>query len=406
MPDVVETFIPNEESIVDFFSMTNEMKVQVIKLGLVFYKEGILQTQLWDNEKWETKLGLLEREHLSKVHALNQTLEQERETFNGFKLSSEKMQQSVIEGAINLERERYEKQLTHLQTKHSELLAKMNTLHTEIEERYSKKMLLSDKRYETQLATLQNNNAELLSKMNTLHTDIEQRYAEKILEMGKHHQSIMEKQYEKQQDLRNDYELRLSRQQNSSLKGKDGEWVVYERLNMLFPSAVIEDTHTTPHRGDFIVRLKDMVMMIETKNYSKNVQKSEIDKFYNDIDNPSNSDIQCGLFVSLNTGICNKEDFQFEIRNNIPVMFIHNLLDNFDSISLAVRFFRMILENTNLDLTHKETIDAFKNSASSLKRNFKKQKTQLDRYYNSQLEIISEQQVLVASLFGIVKQNF
>lgn len=366
MPDIIETCIPNEESIVEFFSMKNEIKVQVIKLGLLFYKEGMMKTQLWDNEKWETKLTKIESQHISKVNTLHQLLEQERDNIKNYKVSSEKMQQSVIEGAINLERDRYERQLT----------------------------------------SLQNTNAELLSKMNTLHAEVEQRYAERMLVMDKHHQEILTKQYDKQQDIRNEYELRLSRQQNSSLKGKDGETLVYEKLNMLFPSADIEDTHTKPHRGDFIVHHDGMVMMIETKNYSRNVQKSEIDKFYNDIDNPSNSDIQCGLFISLNTGICNKEDFQFEIRNNTPIIFIHNLLDNFESISLAIRFFRMVLENTQIDLSHKETIDAFKNSASSLKRNFQKQKNNLDRYYNSQLEIIGNQQILIGNLFEILKQKF
>ena len=66
----------------------------------------------------------------------------------------------------------------------------------------------------------------------------------------------------------------------------------------------------------------------------------------------------------------------------------------------------MILENKNIDHTNKETIDAFKNSASSLKRNFQKQKTNLDRYYNTQLEIISDQQIMVGNLFGILKQKF
>ena len=51
---------------------------------------------------------------------------------------------------------------------------------------------------------------------------------------------------------------------------------------MMFPSADIEDTHNIPHRGDFIMRLNEITMMIETKNYSRNVQKSEVDKFYRD----------------------------------------------------------------------------------------------------------------------------
>ena len=51
-------------------------------------------------------------------------------------------------------------------------------------------------------------------------------------------------------------------------------------------------------------------MMVDAKNYSRNVQKAEIDKFYRDIDSPANSDIQCAAFVSLKTGIAGKADFE------------------------------------------------------------------------------------------------
>ena len=148
-----------------------------------------------------------------------------------------------------------------------------------------------------------------------------------------------------------------------------------------------------------------MTMMIEAKNYSRNVQKAEIDKFYNDINNPANSDVQCALFVSLNTGICNREDFQFEIVDNKPVLFIHNLISNFDSIPLASRFFKMVLDAKNVDFKNKETKDAFKNAASTIKRNFQKQKTLLDRYYNQQMELINGQVTNIEYLYGILKQK-
>ena len=160
-----------------------------------------------------------------------------------------------------------------------------------------------------------------------------------------------------------------------------------------------------PKVNIFIVRDTDMTMMIEAKNYSRNVQKAEIDKFYNDINNPANSDVQCALFVSLNTGICNREDFQFEIVDNKPVLFIHNLISNFDSIPLASRFFKMVLDAKNVDFKNKETKDAFKNAASTIKRNFQKQKTLLDRYYNQQMELINGQVTNIEYLYGILKQK-
>ena len=95
---------------------------------------------------------------------------------------------------------------------------------------------------------------------------------------------------------------------------------------MLFPTYDIQDTHSQPGRGDFILNDgNEFTMMIENKNYRRNVQKSEIDKFYRDIDNPANNDIKCALFISLSSGIATKNDFQFEIRNMIPIIFLHNI---------------------------------------------------------------------------------
>ena len=47
--------------------------------------------------------------------------------------------------------------------------------------------------------------------------------------------------------------------------------------------------------------------------------------------------------VSLNTGICCKEDFELEIRNNKPILFLHKLQDNLYHLRLAVKFFKLIL---------------------------------------------------------------
>ena len=50
-------------------------------------------------------------------------------------------------------------------------------------------------------------------------------------------------------------------------------------------------------------------------------------------------------------------------------------------------------------------LDAFKNAASTIKRNFQKQKTILDRYYNQQMELIGGQMTNIESLYGIIKQD-
>ena len=91
---------------------------------------------------------------------------------------------------------------------------------------------------------------------------------------------------------------------------------MFQTLNLLFPKNTIEDTHTEAGRGDFIMTEGEFVMMLEIKNYTGNVNKTEIDKFYRDVKSENNHDITCAVFIRLRTGIANKPDFEFEVVNN------------------------------------------------------------------------------------------
>ena len=97
--------------------------------------------------------------------------------------------------------------------------------------------------------------------------------------------------------------------------------------------------------------------MIENKNYSRNVPKVEIEKFYSDIKN--NADINGGVFVSLKSGICKKEDFQLEIIEGKPIVFLHKLLQNMDNITKAVMIIQLICDKECIDLNNKEILGNF-----------------------------------------------
>lgn len=364
--DVVETYLPDCDSISGFHSLSLDNKLRVVRLGMFVYNEGTNKVQGWDNDEWQKKVDDLQAKHEAELDRSAKQFECLQRSFEDYKRYATEQQTSCIEGAVLGERTKYD----------------------------------------MQIKSLTETNTDLLSKLNSLQTEIEARYADRVETLVSNHQALLTQERDKRDAMRQDYESRLQRQQNSSLKGKDGEGMVYARLNMMFPTADVEDTHTIPHRGDFVLRVDGITVMIETKNYSRNVQKAEIDKFYSDVDNPSNSDVGAAVFVSLHTGICNKDDFQFEVRNGTPIIFIHNLVTNFDSIKLALSFFKMISDQSTIDFSNKETIDMFRNLASSIKRNFQKQKTTLDRYYSSQMELITLQQASICDLYGIAKQKF
>jgi len=210
--------------------------------------------------------------------------------------------------------------------------------------------------------------------------------------------------------LREKYETHLLgtsvRGQNSSFKGQDGEEFVLTHLNRMFPSGEIDDTHTTPCRGDFIVRDTGMCMMIETKNYTRNVNKMEIDKFYRDIDSAANHDIQCAIMVSMTSGVANRSDFEFEMRGGKPILFLHNVETSPDNIKIGANFFRMILSQTQIDFADKEILAKLNMTATAVKRGFKKQKSVLDKYYAAQLKTFEEVDESVGAMMEVLNIKY
>ena len=368
--EVVEIQLINDTDIDEFYTFSDEDRIKVIKLGLTLYRSGTRKLEYLNNGEWEKKMESLQSEHGECVSELEKKIGAAEKHLKEYSRESQDRQKILIEEVRTAEKQRQETAMNQLKNDNQRLYDKVETMHSQFDNRFDERLLSTRSFYEDKLSAL---------------TD-------------------------KLDKVREDYEARtrvnIARTQNSTIKGQVGEEYVLGQLNMLFPRAELEDTHKMPGRGDFIMRDDNFTMMIETKNYSKNVQKSEIDKFYRDIDNPANSDMQCALFVSLNTGICCKDDFEFEIRNKIPILFIHKLQNNFTNIIMAVKFFKLIIDQNGIDLSNKEILDSFKNLSKNMRNNFNKQKTKIDRYYAEHLSLIAEQQMNTFELYKLVNIKF
>jgi hypothetical protein len=117
----------------------------------------------------------------------------------------------------------------------------------------------------------------------------------------------------------------------SSLKGLENENILFDLLTNELPSAEIINTCNKTGMGDFIIKRKDkQSILIETKNYNTNVKKEEVDKFIRDI---TNNNIN-GIFISQNTGIVGKDNFQIDIHNKNILIYIHSF--NYDPIKIQL----------------------------------------------------------------------
>jgi hypothetical protein len=135
---------------------------------------------------------------------------------------------------------------------------------------------------------------------------------------------------------------------NSSKKGEYAENILSSRLPETFPEAEIVDTHNEPNSGDFhIVMDNRPKILIESKNFSGNVPKRDIDKFYKDIQMQN----CCGILCNTFGGIANKKHFEIDIIDNTNILvFVHNYQFDTTQLQLAANVIynthRLIKEKT------------------------------------------------------------
>ena len=384
MEEMTEVYLPKCEKLLPFFSLTDKEKMKVIELGLTFLHNGNKKTQFWNNKEWERKIVETETRLESEKKILEEQIHKEKQNsvflVEQFREQKQMLAKEVKEN-VEIKCNEEIKQLKNLNETLSDKVNSQNIeyrdLHMSLSEKYEKKQQEIEEKYENRI--------------------------DRIREINQKKESELEEKIEK---YKLQYENTLVRTQNSTIKGQDGEEFTFHQLNRLFPKADITDCHKQTGRCDFIMQQDDFTMMLEIKNYKTNVNKTEIDKFYRDVDSEQNNDIKCALFISLKSGICNKEDFHFEIRNGKPLIFLHNISDNMTNIILAVKFFNMVLHQKDIDFTNKEIVDCFKNLASTIKRNFTRQRKQIEKYSAEQISIIAEQETNIFKLFGILKLKY
>jgi len=369
--EFVDFHLPASSSTLSFLKLPSADRVRVIELGMKFLSAGNQQLQCWDNEQWTTKLNR-QRHKFEKCIA---DLEQERD--------AERRKLAMIT-------DRHRDDMRHVESRIKE---QMQTIFgSEITDLKTKLERKDDK--------LRDSNEDNRNIYRQAYQEFEVK------------RNIRELAWEgKMEDLRSEYERKLksekqeresliSRTQNSTIIGQDGENFTLHALNIRFPKADIEDTHKQKGRGDFIFKEGAFSMLIETKNYRNNVTKPEIDKFYRDID--TNHDINCGILISLKSGVCSRDDFQLEVRDGKPILFLHQISSNMHNIKLAVLLFKLILKTDSIDLSCKEIVDKVRNSIPILKRNWNKMRQKVLKFNQEMTECISDQERLISSVFDMM----
>jgi hypothetical protein len=117
--------------------------------------------------------------------------------------------------------------------------------------------------------------------------------------------------------------------------------MIFETLMKFLPNAEIEDVGYKPGKGDIIIRYLNVSIMVEIKNYSKNVPSSEKYKFHRDL--LRSAEYDAGIMMSCCSGICNTSNIiqgisYKQIGNKFAVYLSNTGFDCTDRLIWAILF--------------------------------------------------------------------
>ena len=164
-----------------------------------------------------------------------------------------------------------------------------------------------------------------------------------------------------QDKIMNELSEFLGKYKNSSFKGQFGENQLESVLNQMFPSAEVINSTGIKASCDFRINRSNLpTILVETKNYDKNVTIDEVKKFIRDIEEQ-----KChGVFLSQHSGITSKQNFQIDIKGKNILVYVHHVdycpntikiaIDIIDSLSEKLTEFE---EDVDEICIPKETLD-------------------------------------------------
>jgi len=165
--------------------------------------------------------------------------------------------------------------------------------------------------------------------INTIISSSEQRLETKINDI----KEISTLNNHTQKTLQTNVSDLLKKMEISSVKGKCSENILFNILQSLYSTAQIEIVGEQKETGDIMLMRKNKpTILIENKNWNKNVIQDEVKKFIRDVE------IQncCGLFLSQNFGIANKENYEININNGNVLLYVHEVSNDAEKIKIAI----------------------------------------------------------------------
>lgn len=156
---------------------------------------------------------------------------------------------------------------------------------------------------------------------------------------------ILQKQI--QENLSSELNVFLNKyKSNSSVKGNVSECELYSLLQKIVPNDFIVSCASEASSCDIRLTRKDKrlpTILFENKDYSTTVNSEEVDKFERDLKLQ-----RChGIFISQNSPIAYKNNYQIDIIGNIIHLYIPNAGYDIEKIKLGINIIDSLSEKLN-----------------------------------------------------------
>lgn len=359
--------------IIDFYKKNKNISFEEVNIFIVDMFEKIVQSDHSPNLMNEMNKTLLCLQ--TKIENMNQDIYKiQNDTQNNLILKMMEMKDLYMEQLKSALTNNVSEKIQPILKEHTgnfmdktKLL--LNDLIPKNQEHMKTELKVSLQRFETSIMKEKYNPQELSSFIHNLET----KFTQSVLETNNKlimNENKLENGFKEIRELtstnQQNMSLILNKMENSSSKGKMSENIVFNILQGLYPSAHIDFVGTQKETGDVMFSRRDKpTILIENKNWDKNVVQSEVKKFIRDCDIQKCS----GLFLSQNCGICNKDNFEIDIHDGNVLLYIHNVNYDKEIIKVGIDIidhFKMNLDKINdkvdvntikkdvLDSIHKE----------------------------------------------------
>ena len=138
---------------------------------------------------------------------------------------------------------------------------------------------------------------------------------------------------------------------NSSKRGKFGEDYLFSIIKKHHPNININPTRYLPHHGDAVLIFPQKVnnwkirVMLEVKNYTKNIDLTEINKLKYDMEFTG---YRFAIITSLQSGFVNRHSLnyeQFKVKNRTKyIIYVPHLSSCIEKLDLAILLINKIIQ--------------------------------------------------------------